>query len=68
MGQKKVFSLVRCPQFRCQNACKSVAWGGKGVLFREMSSIQECPHRGVPLYMYSVYVHILCMYRVCVCV
>ena len=31
-------------------------WGilgvGKGVLFREMSSVQECPHRerGVPLY------------------
>ena len=25
---------------------------GKGVLFREVSSVQECPHRGeVPLYM-----------------
>ena len=23
---------------------------GKGVLFREVSSVQGCPHRGVPLY------------------
>ena len=26
---------------------------GKGVLFREVSSIQGCPHRGVQLYMYT---------------
>ena len=24
-------------------------WGGKGVLFREVSSFQGCPYRGVPL-------------------
>ena len=26
---------------------------GKGVLFREVSSIQGCPHRGVPLYIHT---------------
>ena len=28
---------------------------GKGVLFREVSSVQECPHREreVPLYIYT---------------
>ena len=33
---------------------------GKGVLFREVSSVQECPHREreVPLY--------ICMYSTCV--
>ena len=30
---------------------------GKGVLFREVSSVQECPHREreVPLYSHSHY-------------
>ena len=39
MGQKKVSLLVRCPLFK---ACKSGTWGGKSVLFREVSSVQEC--------------------------
>ena len=37
MGQKKVSFTERCPHF---NGCK-----GKGVLFREVSSVQECPYK-----------------------
>ena len=43
MGQKKVSLLVRCPHFRGWNGCKSgTNWG---VLFKYVSSVQECPHR-----------------------
>ena len=51
MEQKKVSLLVRCPHFRgCMHA-RVVLGVGKDVLFREVSSVQECPHRerAVPL-------------------
>ena len=46
------------------NACERVILGvGKGVLFREVSSVQECPHRGIPLYIKLVYI---CLYVCCI--
>ena len=29
---------------------------GKGVLVREVSSVQVCPYRGVPLYICTYYI------------
>ena len=40
MGQKKVSFI---------ESAKVVLGVGKGVLFREVSSVQGCPYRGVPL-------------------
>ena len=46
MGQKKVSFIERCPHLHA----RVVVGVGKGVLFREVSSVQGCPYRGVPLY------------------
>ena len=53
MGQKKVLVLVRvrCPHFR---GCKSGTWGGKSVLFREVSSVQECPLEGFHCILFDI--------------
>ena len=46
MGQNKVSLLARCPHFSEVEMHARVVLGvGKGVLFREVSSVQECPHR-----------------------
>ena len=40
--REKVSLLVRCPHFEMH--ARVVLGVGKGVLFREVSSVQECPH------------------------
>ena len=47
MGQKKVSILVKCPMIisEVEVHARVVLGVGKGVLFREVSSVQECPHR-----------------------
>ena len=47
MEQKTVSFIERCPYFRYARVVVGV---GKGVLYREVSSVQGCPYRGVPLY------------------
>ena len=44
-GAEEVPLLVRCPHFRGMQVGV-----GKCVLFREVSSTQECPHREVPVF------------------
>ena len=43
MGQKKVSVFCEVSSLKC-----AVLGAGKGVLFGDVSSIQECPYRGVP--------------------
>ena len=38
--------------FQGLKCIESGSWGGKRCPFREVSSVQGCPYRGVPLYMY----------------
>ena len=42
MGQKKVSLIVRYPHFEMHTRVVHLGWE---VLFREVSSVQECPHR-----------------------
>ena len=57
---KKVSSLVKCPFFKYMQewyiylGVVYILGLGKAVLFREMSSVQGCPYRGVPLYMFII--------------
>ena len=44
MGQKKVSLLVRVLISEVEMHARVVLGVGKGVLFREVSSVQECPH------------------------
>ena len=56
MGQKKVCYIERCPHFSgVEMHARVVLGAGKGVLFREAPSVQECPYRGVPASYSSVY-------------
>ena len=59
MGQKKVSffntnraeeSVVVSEVSSFQRHARVVLGVGKGVLFREVSSVQGCPYRGVQLY------------------
>ena len=53
LGWGKVSCLERCPQFKCMQERLYVLGVGKGVLFREVSSVQRCPFGEVPLYTYA---------------
>ena len=44
MGQKKVSLLSSFQRLKCMQEWYILGMG-KGVLFREVSSVQECPHR-----------------------
>ena len=50
MGQKKVSLLVRCPLQRLTARVVYILGVVKVVLFREVSLVQMCPYREVPLY------------------
>ena len=53
LGQSKMSLIERCPHFRgCFKYTNDVFGTEKSVLFMEVSSIQGCPYRGVPLYKY----------------
>ena len=48
MRQKKVSLLARCPIIsEVEMHARGVLGVGKGVLFREVSSVQACPHREI---------------------
>ena len=64
MGQKKLSLLYSEVSSFQRNACKSgiiiYTWGGKSVLFREVSSVQGFYCRGVHCIKVECYVTLLC--------